>query len=181
MDTGIRPLDRAMEISARAFTVRCHPGDNIAIHRAIYEAPSGYVLVVDSTGFPAGHFGEIMATACNVRGLAGLVIDGAVRDSEDIISIGFPVFSRGLNASGTAKDSLGILGESVICGRCIVHTGDYIVADADGVVVIPQEDAEAVLDRAMAKAEREKVILERLMSGETTIGIYDFACLKGDV
>ena len=97
MDQGIRPLDPNLHMAGRAYTVRCHPGDNLAIHKAIQEAPDGSVLVIDAGGYTGGgHIGEIMCFACMQRGIRGLVIDGSCRDADDICELGFPVFSRGL-------------------------------------------------------------------------------------
>jgi 4-hydroxy-4-methyl-2-oxoglutarate aldolase len=178
MDPGIKPIDPACKMAGPAYTVKGHPGDNVAMHKAIYEAPQGSVLVVDSGGYcHAGHFGEIMATACMERGIAGLVIDGGVRDANDMQELGFPVFCRGLNPGGTQKEVVGQTGADIICGGLNVSTGDMVVGDRDGVAVVARGKIEAVLKAAQAIAEKEIGILKQLKEGKTTIEIYRFAKL----
>lgn len=118
MDSGIKPVDPRSKMIGRAFTARCYPGDNLALHQAIYAAKPGDVLVIDCHGYTqAGHFGDIMATACKEYGLAGVIIDGSCRDSEDIKELQFPVFARAFNPSGTVKESLAELGVPVFGWR----------------------------------------------------------------
>lgn len=175
MDQGIRPLDPNLHMAGRAYTVRCHPGDNLAIHKAIQEAPDGSVLVIDAGGYTGGgHIGEIMCFACMQRGIRGLVIDGSCRDADDICELGFPVFSRGLCPNGTVKETVGQTELPVICGGVLVRPGDLIVGGRDGVVVIAKEDIEAVLERAEAIAQKEVRVLEELKQGRTTAEIYQF-------
>ena len=178
MDTGIKPVSPKMKMIGRAYTAKCYPGDNLALHQAIYGAQLGDVLVLDLNGYSeAGHFGDIMATACKLRGLAGVVIDGSCRDSEDIRELGFPVFSRGFNPSGTVKESLAKLNIPVSCGGVQVNPGDIIFGDCDGVVVIPQNAEDEVFDKACKKYEHEKEIIRELESGKTTLEIYSFDVL----
>ena len=107
MDSGIKPLDPTCKMIGRAYTVQCYPGDNLALHEAIYAANPGDVLVLDCGKYTeGGHFGDVMATACLVRGIAGVVIDGSCRDAEDIKALKLPVFVRALNPAGTVKESL---------------------------------------------------------------------------
>ncbi len=175
MDTSIKPVDPKMKMIGRAFTSRCFPGDNLALHQAIYAANPGDVLILDLHGYSnAGHFGDIMANACKERGLAGVVIDGSCRDSEDIRELGFPVFVRGFNPSGTVKESLAVLNVPVSCGGIIVNPGDIIFGDCDGVVVIPKEDEDEVFKKALNKYDHEQEILKELKSGKTTLEIYGF-------
>ena len=175
MDSGIKPLDPKIHMLGRAVTVRCQPGDNLALHQGIYAAGPGDVLVCDLRGCDqAGHFGDIMALACKVRGLAGVVLDGSCRDAEDIKAMGFPVFSRGINPSGTVKASLGEINVSVVCGGVTVCPGDIILGDCDGIVVVPQCDEDEVFAKAMAKFEKEQHIVEALLAGKSTIEIYSF-------
>ena len=117
MDPAIRPVDPSLHMVGRAYTVRCHPGDNLAIHKAITEAPDGSVLVIDAGGYTGGgHIGEIMCFACMQRGIRGLVIDGTCRDADDIQALGFPVFSRGFNPGGTVKETVGQTEIPIVCG-----------------------------------------------------------------
>ncbi len=180
MDDGIKPLDPACKMAGPAYTVKGHPGDNVAIHKAIYEAPEGAVLVVDAGGFcRGGHFGEIMAMACINQKIAGLVIDGGVRDANDIQEMGFPVFCRGINPGGTQKEVVGTTGAIVICGGLAVSTGDMVIGDRDGVAVVAKERIASVLEGARAIAAKEVKILEMLRAGKTTVEIYGFAKLAG--
>jgi len=179
MDPQIKPIDPKSHMVGRAFTVRCHPGDNLPIHRAIAAAPEGSVLVVDAHGYcGGGHFGEIMALACRARNLAGLVIDGSCRDADDIEEVGFPVFCRALNPGGTVKETLGQLNIPIDCGGLIVNPGDIVFGDRDGVIVIPQEKAEEVLVKAEALAAKEVEVKAMIQQGKTTIEIYGFEKLR---
>jgi len=175
MDSAIRPVDPTLHMAGPAYTVRCHPGDNLAIHKAIAQAPSGSVLVIDAGGFTGGgHIGEIMCFACMKRGLLGLVIDGTCRDSDDIQALGFPVFSRGFCPNGTVKETVGQTGIPILCGGVAVRPGDWVVGNRDGVVVVAREEVEPVLERAEAIAQKEIQVLEELKQGKTTAEIYHF-------
>ncbi|MCR4952397.1 MAG: 4-carboxy-4-hydroxy-2-oxoadipate aldolase/oxaloacetate decarboxylase [Solobacterium sp.] len=175
MDSGIKPLDPKCHMAGRAFPVQCFPGDNLALHQGIYAANPGDILVFDCHGYcEAGHFGDIMATACLARGIAGVIIDGSCRDAQDIVELGLPVFVRGLNPSGTVKASLGKMNVPVICGGVTVHPGDMIIGDCDGVVVVPKEDEDTVFAKAQAKFEKEVHIAEELRKGATSLELYGF-------
>ena len=174
LDPAIQALDRHMTVVGRAYTVQCPPGDNLTIHKAMVEAQPGDVLVVSCGGFlHAGGFGELMATACQVKGIGGIVIDGACRDKNELIEMGFPTFVRGTCPNGTAKENCGATGTAVLCGGTLVRTGDIVVGDCDGVVVIPQEKAEGVLERSKAKKAKEDVIRQQLLSGISTAELFD--------
>ena len=173
MDSGIKPLDPKSHVVGRAVTARCYPGDNLALHQAIYTAEAGDVLILDCHGYTeAGHFGDIMALACQVRGIAGVVIDGSCRDAEDIKALGLPVFVRALNPSGTVKKSLGEVNVPVNCGGIRVNPGDIILGDCDGVVVVPQEFEDEVFAKAQEKFDKEQHIVEQLKAGKTTLEVY---------
>ena len=175
METSIKPVGSTMKMIGRAFTAQCVPGDNLALHQAIYAANPGDVLILDVHGYSnAGHFGDIMATACKLHGLAGVVIDGSCRDAEDIKELGFPVFVKAFNPSGTVKESLAKLNVPVHCGGIEVRPGDIIFGDCDGVVVIPQEQEDEVFEKALDKFEHEKEIVQELEAGKTTLEIYGF-------
>jgi Demethylmenaquinone methyltransferase len=179
MDSGIRPIDPKSKLAGEAYTVRCHPRDNMAIHKAIYEAPRGSVLVVDTQGYSnCGYFGDIMALACQIRGIAGLVIDGGCRDSDDVQEMGFPIFSRAINSGGTVKETVGQTACPIVCGGVSVTTGDLIIADRDGIVVIKPENVEKVLIGAEAIAAKEISVRQRLMANESTIEIYGLGKLR---
>lgn len=175
MDSGIKPIDPSMKMIGRAFTAKCYAGDNLALHQAIYAAQPGDVLVIDCGGYTeAGHFGDIMATACKIHGLAGVVIDGSCRDSEDIRAMHYPVFVRAFNPTGTVKESLAELGVPVVVGGVTVRTGDIVFGDCDGIVVIPKEMEDEVFQKAEAKFTHEKEIVQELLDGKTSLEIYGF-------
>lgn len=175
MDSGIKPIDPKSRMLGRAVTVQCYPGDNLALHQGIYAAEPGDVLILDCHGYTeAGHFGDIMALACQMRGIAGVVIDGSCRDSEDIKELGLPVFVRGFNPSGTVKASLGKVNVPVTCGGVRVNPGDMVLGDCDGVVVIPREKEDQVFEKAQAKFTKEEKLVEELKAGKTTLEIYGF-------
>jgi 4-hydroxy-4-methyl-2-oxoglutarate aldolase len=168
----IRALAPNMVAAGTALTVRCRPGDNLALHRAIAAAAPGDVLVVDYGGSTeSGPFGEIMALACKLRGIAGVVTDGCVRDSGRLIEMGFPVFACGLNIQGTTKRDRGDVGDPITLGGIRIERGDLIVADADAVIVLPARDAEAALAAGVSRAAAEARMMERLRAGETTLQI----------
>lgn len=168
----LRPLAPGMVLAGTALPVRCTPGDNLALHLAIAAARPGDVLVVDYGGsLDSGPFGEIMALACQMRGIAGLVINGAVRDSAQIAALGFPVFARGLNIRGTVKQDRGMIGAPVTLGGVTVTAGDLVLADADAILLLDAQDLAPALSVAQARAAREARMMERLRQGETTLSI----------
>ncbi len=178
LPSAIKPVVPGWRIEGPAFPVQGPPGDNLWLHRAIYAAGPGDILVVHvGDHHEAGYWGEIMSTAAQARGLGGLVIDGCVRDARDLGLVGFPVFSRGLCIRGTAKDrdARGALAQPVTLGGVTVARGDLIVGDDDGVLVIRQDRVAATFERAAARAAKEAAIVERLKQGETTLAIYDLA------
>jgi 4-hydroxy-4-methyl-2-oxoglutarate aldolase len=164
-----------MRVAGPAFTVETPPGNNLFLHRALAEAAPGDVLVVATSAYhEAGYWGDIMTVAALARGLAGLVIDGCVRDSEAIARLDFPVFARGLSIRGTKKDPAapGSLLAGIDLGEARVEPGDLIVGDADGVVVVSRARVAEVLEKAREREGREADIVERLRKGETTLEIY---------
>ena len=172
LDPAIKPAWPAPRTAGRAFTVRCHPGDNLAIHRAVAVAQPGDVLVVDAGGHIAGYWGEVLAVAAQARGIAGLVIDGGCRDVEAVAALGFGMWSRGISIAGCVKATPGWIGEPIACGGIVVRTGDFIVADGDGVVAVPGEMVEATADAAEARIARERDMMERLRSGALTLDLF---------
>lgn len=173
----IQPLDRHMGVCGRALTVACAAGDNLTIHKAILEAKPGDVLVINCGGYThAGAFGEMLGICCAAHGIRGVVLDGACRDKNELIDMGFPTFTKAVNPQGTIKETCGAVGGTVVCGGVQVHAGDVIVGDCDGVVVISPEDAEQVLQAALAKKKREDEMRPLLVAGHTTaelLGLMD--------
>jgi len=177
MPSAIKPVAASFRICGPAVTVHSPPGDNLWIHRAIYVAKPGDVLVVHvSGGHDFGYWGEIMSTAALERGLGGLVIDGCVRDGAVLESFGFPVFARGLCIRGTGKDfgARGWVNAPTLFDNLIVNAGDLIVGDTDGVVAIPREKAASVVAAAEQREAKEASVLDRLRAGERTLEVYQF-------
>ena len=175
LSSRIKPISPEMKVCGPAVTVKVKPGDNLILHKAIYVALPGDVIVADADGFlEAGPWGEIMAVAAMARGIAGLVINGSVRDSQAMKNLGFPVFSCGLCIKGTEKISLGLINHPLNLDNVTINPGDLIVGDRDGVVVVRREDAAQVLEKSLAREEKEKTIMERLRKGESTLDIYGF-------
>ncbi|MCI9577417.1 MAG: 4-carboxy-4-hydroxy-2-oxoadipate aldolase/oxaloacetate decarboxylase [Oscillibacter sp.] len=178
MERSIKPLARGMKICGPAFTVRAQAGDNVMILKAMREARSGDVIVVDCGRCPeSGPFGELAAAECQTKGLGGFVTTGSVRDTAEIIAMGFPVFSSGVSIVGTVKESLGLINHPISAGGVIVHPGDIILGDDDGIVVIPREDAADALEKSDARVAKENKTLEKIRAGESIFDIYSYAAV----
>jgi 4-hydroxy-4-methyl-2-oxoglutarate aldolase len=174
---AIRPVTEGHRLAGPAFTVGGPANDNLWIHRAIYAASPGDILVVATClGHEAGYWGEILNEAALARGLGGLVIDGGVRDIAALSAAAFPIFSRGFCMRGTVKDfgARGWLGQPVRFGDVIVSKGDMVVGDLDGVVVIPPAKLDIVLDASAARDADEAEKIRKIRAGERTIDIYEF-------
>jgi 4-hydroxy-4-methyl-2-oxoglutarate aldolase len=171
----IKPLAPDVRLCGRAYPVSSPAGDNLWLHHAIYRAAPGDVLVVAAGDREYGYWGEVMAVAAQARALAGLVIDGGVRDTLAMLALGFPVFSTPASIRGTGKDPAGrgSLGTPVTIGEVQIHHGDLIVGDADGVVVLPSARAEEIVVLGERRDAAEEEIFRRLRAGATTLEIYD--------
>lgn len=170
----MRPVYPQARVGGTAITVLCHPGDNLMLHAAFEIAGPGDVLVVTTTSdCTDGMFGDLMATLCQTRGIAGLVMDAGVRDTSDITAMGFPVWSKAVSAQGTVKATPGCVNVPVVCAGVTVHPGDVVVGDQDGVVVVPRESVAGVLLASAVRVEKEAVTRERLRAGELTLDISD--------
>lgn len=174
LDPEIRSVRPGSRLVGRAFTVQGAGGDNLALHRAILAAGAGEVLVVDAGSAAYGHWGEVLTVAAQAAGIGGLLIDGGVRDTVEIGALEFPVFSRHNAIRGTRKDVPGVFGRAVTVGGVLVHPGDLIVGDADGVVAIPAADTDRVLSIADARVAHEQRLLAQLKGGATTLELYPF-------
>ena len=153
-----------------AVPVVCTPGDNLAVHVALTAASAGAVLCVDVGEERAlGYWGEVLTTAAEARGIAGLVIDGDVRDVDALEAHGFPVFSSGIALTGATKVGAGTVGMTARVGEVDVHAGDTVVGDRDGVVVIPGAALAGVLEAGRTRAARERALFDELRSGATTV------------
>jgi 4-hydroxy-4-methyl-2-oxoglutarate aldolase len=157
-------------ISAPAYPVTCAAGDNLAIHVAVAEAPAGHVLVASVGSEPErGYWGEVLTTGAEARGLVGLVIDGGIRDVSALEAHGFPAFSSMIALRGATKEHPGRIGGQSLVGDVLVHEGDWIVADADGVAVIPRAQLADVLAAGQAREAKEAIFFEELRAGKTTV------------
>lgn len=169
-DAGLKPLDPTRVLVGTAVTVDLAPADNWYIHVALLQAGPGDVLVINAKSYvEAGPWGDVLTCAAQERGLAGLVIDGAVRDSRDIIASGFPVFARGLSIKGTSKAIPGRINIPVTVGGVVVHPGDVILGDADGLVRVPADETPHALAASEARTEKETHFRNRIRAGETTL------------
>lgn len=171
MTAAIKPLHPGLRLAGPAVTVSAGPTDNLMIHVALAIAKPGDVLVVDYKAMvESGPWGDLMTASARARGIAGLVIDGCVRDADAIGAMGFPVFCRGTCMKGTTKVATdGDVNLPVTCGGVVVAPGDIVVADGDGVVVVPLADAEATLVRARERTAKEDGLRTQLEAGRTTI------------
>lgn len=173
LPSGIKPLSSRMKICGPAVTVHSPPVDNIMLHEAILAAKPGDVLVVEVSGeYEAGYWGDVMTHAAKERNIKGLIIDGCVRDSEEIIEMGFPVFSRGLCIGGTAKNGGGTINYPITIGQVVISPGDLIVGDSDGIVVLPKSEIKEIIAKAEERENHEEKIRKQLAAGKTTMEIY---------
>jgi 4-hydroxy-4-methyl-2-oxoglutarate aldolase len=169
-DRRLKPAWPGAALAAPAYPVRCTPGDNLAVHVAVTAAPAGSVLVVDVGPVPErGYWGEVLTTAAEAAGLAGLVIDGGVRDVAALEAHRFPVFSSTISLPGARKDQPGTVGAPVTVGGVPVAMGDWVVGDVDGVTVVPEPSLDVVLAAGEAREAKEAGFFAALRAGATTV------------
>ncbi len=166
----LRPAWAGATLAAPAYPVGCTPGDNLALHVAVTTAPAGSVLVVDvGDVVDRGYWGEVLTTAAEVAGLAGLVLDGGVRDVASLEAHGFPVFSAAIALTGATKDKPGTVGAPVRVGGVLVSAGDWVVADVDGVTFVPAAALAEVVAAGRERQAKEERFFEALRAGSTTL------------
>jgi RraA family protein len=167
----VKPLSAKMNVAGPAVTVEVRPGDNLAIHAALSIAKPGDVIVVDGKGdLSCALIGEIMAAQAKASGIAGIIIDGAVRDSHELANGDYPIFAAGLNPCGPTKSVAGRVNAPISAGGTAIHPGDLVVGDADGVVVIPRNDVARIIELAQKKLDMETARIAAIHKGDVRPG-----------
>lgn len=174
MAIAIRPIQDGARVAGHAITVSSQPGDNLMIHAAVETCRPGDVLVVTTTSPSTdGMLGELLATSLREHGVVGVILDAGVRDVAELRAMGFPVWARAVSPQGTVKATGGSVNVPVVCAGQVVRAGDAVVADDDGVVVIPRERAAQVLEAGRKREANEAAKRERLAAGELGVDMYN--------
>ncbi len=163
MDAGIKPLNPKLKMFGSAITVETHPADNLMIHAAIRIAQEGDVLVINAQGcLSNGVFGDLLCNTAVRKKLGGIIIDGAVRDSLELMESGLPIYARGINPMGGGKEGPGQVNMPTCCGGVAVNPGDMVIGDADGVIIIPAADVQVAIQGAQAKVDAENIRMQAI-------------------
>lgn len=170
LSSRIKPIERSMSFCGPALTVRCAPRDNLMLQVAIHYAEPGDVVLVSAGEYEeAGTFGDVLGNAMKAKGLAAMVTDSGVRDTQDLIELGLPVFSGSVSIKGTVKETIGPINHAVVFGDEIIYPGDVLRGDADGVVVVRKEEVEEVIRLSQERDDAERDLIRRYHEGGTTI------------
>ncbi|MDZ5461199.1 4-carboxy-4-hydroxy-2-oxoadipate aldolase/oxaloacetate decarboxylase [Azohydromonas lata] len=166
LDQGMKPIDPTVRLAGPALTVDARPADNLILHHAVLQAKPGDVLVVDAKGFmEAGPWGDVLTLQAMKLGIAGLVINGCVRDANLIIDLKFPVFCRGLSIKGTGKNQPGKVNVPISIGDAVIRPGDIIVGDRDGLVVVAADEVDMAIEKSLVREEKEVKQREAIEAG----------------
>lgn len=169
----IKPLNPTMKLCGPAYTVKLKPYNNILLHRAYAYAPEGYIIIADCQGgYDGGYWGDLLTLGALEQGTKGLVIDGCVRDADDIEKLNFPVFCRGLCIRGTGKDMEGTLNEPIEIGGISISPGDIVIGDRDGVVIVPNHRIDEAIEKSIAREAKEERVRAGLREGKNSLEIY---------
>ena len=170
LSSRIKPIERSMSFCGPALTVRCAPRDNLMLQVAIHYAEPGDVVLVSAGEYEeAGTFGDVLGNAMKAKGLAAMVTDSGVRDTQDLIELGLPVFSGSVSIKGTVKETIGPINHPVVFGDEIIYPGDILRGDADGVVVVRKDEVEEVIRLSQERDDAERDLIRRYHEGGTTI------------
>jgi len=173
MKPYMRPIYPSARAAGTAITISSQPGDNLMIHAAMDVCKRGDILVVTTTSESTdGMFGELLGVSCEAHGVVGLITDAGVRDTAELAAMDFPVWAKAISAQGTVKSTAGSVNVPVVCAGMTVNPGDVVVADADGVVVVPREQAAAVAQAGRDRIDKEAKTRERLRNGELGLDFY---------
>ena len=170
LSSKIKPIERSMSFCGPALTVRCAPRDNLMLQVAIHYAEPGDVVLVSAGEYEeAGTFGDVLGNAMKAKGLAAMVTDSGVRDTQDLIELGLPVFSGSVSIKGTVKETIGPINHPVVFGDEIIYPGDVLRGDADGVVVVRKDEVEEVIRLSQERDDAERDLIRQYHEGGTTI------------
>jgi 4-hydroxy-4-methyl-2-oxoglutarate aldolase len=182
LDPRLRPIQTGVRVAGTAVTVECWPGDNLMIHAAVEQCRPGDLLVVTTTSESTdGVFGELLATSLQSRGVRGLVTTTGVRDTEELRAMSFPVWSAAVSAQGTVKATAGSVNVPVAIGRTVVRPGDVVVADDDGIVLVPRRDSAVAIEAATARVAKEEQTRAALAVGELGLDRYGLRSLLAEL
>jgi len=178
----MRPIYPTARMAGPAVTISSQPGDNLMIHASIEVCQPGDVLVVTTTSESTdGMFGELLGVSCQAHGIAGLIIDAGVRDTAELTALNFPVWAKAISSQGTVKNTAGDVNIPVVCAGAIINPGDVIVADADGVVVVPRDKAAQVAQASEQRIAKEEKTRQRLRNGELGLDFYGLRAKLADL